>query len=721
VTRHVLPGLRPEPLGSYLAGLGLVRLIGEQADSQVTAAWTADGFVIDSTVDDIPAWLVDTYQPTPIVSPWNEGSGFGAKDKTPKQALDTLILSLSPRLDLFRTAVATARQVGEASRTNGWTKERTVRELRNRCPDALLPWIDAAVILTSQQAYFPPLLGTGGNDGRLDFSTNFHQRLLEVLDEAPKTHQRSLGYARDLITGVQSERLQVAPVGQFDPGAAGGRNSSPFGGADSLVNPWAYVLLVEGALLFASSAVRRHQHAAGRAAMPFTVIASPDGSGSGAQEESRGEVWTPVWVQPFTLPEIRQLFVDARASWNGRPAQRAVDFYAATRTLGVARGVDSFMRYGLHRRNGLAFVAVPIERVDVTEKPEVRLVARLEEWVSWVRRGESSTAVGRAVRRFDTAHVAFVRAGGPEKLAGVLAALTDLEQAVGRSGGARENVPVRTPLSAHPFLSWLSEARVQAECAELRVAVGIASCASRSGRDEDRNPARSMRELLLPVDPRRPGDRQARWRDAPVVAGFGLRPLRQVLADVLVWRSRTASDERDAHASRSETSFHGAPTFRDGIPVPSGDLQAFATGTLDDEALGRWLRACLALRWDDVRHSWGAADKPALLVPTLGLLHWLAEGMAPEHAEVGAPRLALNPDWATRLAAGQLVAVHGEAVRRLRQAGWRAVPSPYASSVEGDAVRGTAVAAALVPRCDGSRKQLRHFAMKIPKLTEETS
>jgi hypothetical protein len=31
ITRHVLPGLRPEPLASYLAGLGLIRVLGEQA------------------------------------------------------------------------------------------------------------------------------------------------------------------------------------------------------------------------------------------------------------------------------------------------------------------------------------------------------------------------------------------------------------------------------------------------------------------------------------------------------------------------------------------------------------------------------------------------------------------------------------------------------------------------------------------------------------------
>ena len=40
-----------------------------------------------------------------------------------------------------------------------------------------------------------------------------------------------------------------------------------------------------------------------------------------------------------------------------------------------------------------------------------------------------------------------------------------------------------------------------------------------------------------------------------------------------------------------------------------------------------------------------------------------------------APTLAMGPDWAVRLAAGQVGAVHADAVRRLRQAGWDAVPA----------------------------------------------
>src|SRR5262249_36423463 len=289
-----------------------------------------------------------------------------------------LLARTTPRLAAFQQAINAAGRVMTTARAAGWIKPdakgiekivndeakvRIVQEFRNRCPDVLLPWIDAAVVLTGQPPDFPPLLGTGGNGGRLDFSTNFHEQVLAVLGESPKDVERSRRWAGDLLAGTGTERLAEGPVGQFDPAAAGGQASSPFGSAPSLVNPWEYILLTEGALLFASGAARRYQHAAGRAAIPFTVRFSPDGSASGTAAEtrtSRGEVWVPVWDRPCTLAEIRQLFGEARASWRGRPAQRAVDFYAATRTLGVERGISEFIRYGLQQRNGLAFVAVPV-------------------------------------------------------------------------------------------------------------------------------------------------------------------------------------------------------------------------------------------------------------------------------------------------------------------------------------------------------------------------
>jgi CRISPR-associated protein Csx17 len=732
-TRHVLPGLRQEPLASYLAGLGLFRLIGEQADPDATAAWSAGGLVISTTVEDMAAWLVDEYVPTSVLSPWNNGSGFGSKDAKPKETLEALKRHPSTRLGDLREAIKVAHDVHERSLASGWITEdgkirdkgRIVREFRNRCPDKLLPWIDATVVLTGEDPLYPPLLGTGGNDGRLDFSTNFHQRLLEVLDPVGEARERSLILARDLLAGAETERLAQAAVGQFDPAAAGGPGSSRFGAADSLVNPWGFLLLVEGALLFASSTVRRHQHDARRAAVPFTVRSSPDGSASGAygeQSSSRGEVWTPVWTREFSLPEVRQLFAEARASWRGRPARQAVDFYAATRTLGVTRGVDRFVRYGLYQRNGLAFVAVPVDVVDVRDRPAVRLAAELDDWVSRLRGSDTSAAIGQSLRRFDSAYLEFARDGEPVRLAQLLAALTRLEQAVGRSGRTRERVPVRHRLpDARPFLALLAEA----ECAELRVAVGLASCTTRPGTDSDRSPARTMRQILLPIDPNSSGrDWTKDWRDTPVVPGLGVRSLLEVLADVLVWRSRTASDESGRQVpGRGESpgggpAFRGVPGFPAGLSVPAADLHALAGGRLDPAVLELWLNACLALNWYKVTTWPWKREVPLVPEPTLGMLSPFAAGLRQQKDEGDVPALALRPDWAMRLTAGQAPAVHAEAVARLHQAGWEAAPLPAVPPTSRSGEAGVRIAAALLPRCPEAIAVLKLLATKPKKLSE---
>jgi len=709
ITRHVLPGLRPEPLASYLAGLGLIRVLGEQADPAATAAWTPDGLAIATNVPDIARWLADEYVPTPVLSPWNGGSGFGSKDKEPLRRLNLLREHPSPRLANLRAAIKVAEAVVAKARDAGWItesgvaeKDRVVLEFRNRCPDELLPWIDAAIVLADDNTFFPPILGTGGNDGRLEFSTNFHQQLINVVAASEKERVRSIAAARDLLAGTQSAQLHDVPIGQFDPGNAGGPGSSQFGAAGSLANPWSYILVVEGSLLFAASAARRNQHAAGRAAMPFTVNSSPDGSASGAAgEESRGEVWAPIWGQEFTLAEIRQLFAEARASWRGRPARRAVDFYAATRSLGVARGIDEFTRYGLQRRNGLAFAAVPLDRIVVRAEPAVKLTAKVEDWAARVSGSDASTAVAEAARGFQKAHLDFARDGRPWPLARMLAALTTLEMAVGRSGRAKESIQTRYAPRAGDFLPVLSQIR-SAE-AELRVAVGIASCATWPAD----GPARTMRHILLPVDP---GNS---WRDAPIVPGFGARPLVGVLADVLVWRSRTAAAEHNADK------FHGIATFPSGIPVPAADLHALVRGELDEADLDVLLRACLALNWWQVRHDW-TAETPDVPVTTLGLLHPLAVGLRPGNARDepdDEPVPALSPEWAARLAADQVSRVHDEAAARLRQVGWTAVPAPPGQANSD----GTRIAAALVPRCLAPKAVLRMIAYYTNPQTEELS
>jgi CRISPR-associated protein Csx17 len=298
----------------------------------------------------------------------------------------------------------------------------------------------------------------------------------------------------------------------------------------------------------------------------------------------------------------------------------------------------------------------------------------------------------------------YARDGGALPLARLLAALTGLEQAAGRSGRARDTSPVRYAPPARRFLDVLG----QDQSRELRVAVGLASCATLPGTDQAAAPSRTLRQLLLPIDPPVPGDKSqpnGRWRDTPLIAGFGSRRLSQVLADVLIWRSRSAA------AERGEEKFRGVTTFRLGIAVPAADLHAFASGDLDEKILDLYLRACLALSWRNVRYEWPSAT-PDVPVTTLGLLHSLADGIAPGGGSNDEPELALSPDWAVRLVAGQVRAVHGEAIARLRQAGWDAVPAPP----EGGTGNGVQIAAALVARCLSPRSVLSKIAIRMKSL-----
>ncbi|MBX6722395.1 MAG: type I-U CRISPR-associated protein Csx17, partial [Dactylosporangium sp.] len=605
-----------------------------------------------------------------------------------------------------------AHQAAARYRGGSWNNADVAREFRNRCPDAALPWIDAATVLADNEIFYPPLLGTGGNDGRFDFAGNLHQHLVRLLDPSPVATKRRLALVRDLLSGAQSEPLTPAAVGQFDPAAAGGRNSSPFGAADSLVNPWAYVLMVEGALMFAATAARRNLHGAGRAAIPFTVAQSPEGSPSGADEASRGELWAPLWERPLTYPEIRHIFGEARAAWRGRPVQQAVEFYAATRTLGVARGIDAFVRYGIHQRNGQAHVAVPIERVRVRNRPAVALAARIEGWVKQARRGDASTTIGQAARRYDAAYLEFAKTGEPVALGRLLATVTELEMAVGRSGRARETVRVRVPPNAQRFLDVLCAA----ESPELRLAVGLASCRTLRGA----TPARTMRQILLPVDPGRP---RPEWRPTPIVAGFGVRPLERVLTDVLIWRARTGVDEQPGQDG--DRPVRGVRTFRSGIPVPAADLHAWAQQRLDDDLVLMWLKACLALDWRGVRHTWTEQPAVELPLPLLGMLHALANGVVSRQDggdERSGPVLGLQPDWPVRLAAGKLADVHAEAGRRLSLAGITVADA--ASDTALRQLDGARVAAALVPRCAQASGVLTRYLStsedeQTPDLTED--
>ena len=219
----ILNGCAPIPLAHYLKALGILRLVSEQLDATSTGAWRYDRLELRSSVvaDDLVEFFNRSYRPTPVLAPWNGGSGFFPKDND--EALAAIEKNEVARLAPYRVGIAAARRELQRlelkAKPDGDTKALLLQSCRNAFPEDALGWLDAVLVLGQDGAKFPPLLGTGGNDGRLEFTNNFMQRITEVMDPATeKPTAESERWLRAALFGSPAPGLATkAPIGQFSP------------------------------------------------------------------------------------------------------------------------------------------------------------------------------------------------------------------------------------------------------------------------------------------------------------------------------------------------------------------------------------------------------------------------------------------------------------------------------------------------------------------------
>jgi CRISPR-associated protein Csx17 len=655
-----MPGLRPTNLSTYLAGLGLMRIAAAQFDPSTRAWWDGSALCLEVTRDGLADFLIDEYRPTPILSPWNGGSGYGEKDKAPRVALDRLLASGADRLTAF---VATDRAIGRVrSDVPSGDKATLVQALRNRAPDEALPWLDAAVVLTREpssgkrKTVFPPLLGTGGNDGRYDFSTNFHQRLADVLPELGAKRSASLAWLDAALSGA-SVALARATIGQFDPLAAGGPDDD-----GSYVNPWLFVLMMEGLVSFASAPVRRLGESGSRAAMPFTVNSSPAGPvpGSGL-EEARGELWAPVWDRPLGAREVRHIFASARTSWDGRTATSAAHMYAALRSCGIDRRVSRFVRYGLLQRNGLSFSAVLLDEVTVNTKPSVELGIAVERRAQRFLRAQTTNRLEPVLNAYEVARTGFYREVESAQLAQFLVKATEVERAVMLTQAGRDSVSrADRRLAAQQAVPVLKD---RLAIPEYRIAAGLASTKLRHAGS-----SWSMADLLLG----RPPTNSTGEAQPAVVDGFGMRPLVSVLSDLMIWRLAHRSDDSSAPSSAGSDLMDSAAAS-----TPWQDVHQWVAGQLDDTVVQEALKAMMALEWGE-RVAVTYSPRDVLPNAALAILQPFARRDVTVNDTLDdSARRGIEPDWPSLLAAGRQRNVLERAVRVLNRS------SVYAPSASG--------------------------------------
>lgn len=712
---HDLGGCAPAPLAHYLKALGVLRLVAEQADASARGWWEGDRFRLATAlrVDELCDHLLLRYCPTPFVAPWNKGSGFFQPNDPGVAPLER---SRAPRFNTLRAGIAAARATTDAlaqadaavrlvkarSKQKGTSKaardqlrkseaykkdladaERRFRQLKAELiPDVRLQWrgphrdwMDAALVLDDlRAARFPALLGTGGNDGRLDFTNNFMQRLGELFDLASvdgSPAASASGWLNGALWGEPAQAcLPDRAVGQFLPGSAGGANSVNGPDGVSLLNPWDFVLMLEGCMVFTASTTRRLDAQGGnRAAAPFTASAHAAGYASaGASDESaRGEQWMPLWSQPMTYAECRRLFAEGRAQIGHANARQPLDLARAVARMGTTRGITAFQRYGYIERNGQSNLAVPLGRFTVRESgaPQVACLDDLAAWLARVKRAatdaDGSVQLDQVTRQLSAAFFdAAQRPDHPLTWQALLLRL-DAVEGVMKSGAGFKAQPV-PPLRPE----WVEAADDGSP--EFRLALALALQARDFRRDTGR-PIDPVRRHWLPLDRRatRPrfavtGDvAQQRLDKRPDVVMTG----RHGIDDAMALVERRIVDG----SSSSAAGFALQPAARAMAYV--ADLSAWLQGRVDaDRTLGlaRTLMALDRGLWaEQIVHQSRPADgadlpDDAWLCIRLVHLPWpLPDGR----------RVPCDPAIVRRLASGDGSGALQLALRRLQACGIR--------------------------------------------------
>jgi len=710
---HILKGCAPVPLANYLKALGVLRLVGEQADPQARGWWDGERFCLLTRLSkqELETFFLEKYEPTPLLSPWNKGCGFFKPDDP---GLVPIERSIAPRFRRFREGISEARRLlDEISRADAAIrsiKARTkttpkgfqsdhqrcllksdptyrdaIEQLRHQLASAnvvpeeqadraadlavlesltssaskpptkveaaslkasavykrllaaadrrfkalkteLIPacrrvwrgahaeWLAAAVTLDEAgNPQWPSLLGTGGNDGNLDFTNNFMQQLGTLFDMnspcgQPNDTARAL--LSDALWSAPSNHLENAAIGQFQPGSAGGANSSTGFEAGNRVNSWDFVLMMEGAVLFTSRATRQlDPNAFSRASAPFAVRPHAAGFATpGAEKAQRGEQWMPLWQQPATLADLGAMIGEARAQLDRQPANRPIEMARAISRLGVARGIAAFVRYGYLERNGQSTLAVPLGRVPVRHQPLAYLIDDLAAWIDQIQRhSRDKTAPARLVhaerRLADAVFAALTHDHTPERWQAILLAAAEIEslQATG------------TAIKAGPIPSlrpeWVSA--VADDSPELRLALALGSAAA--GYSREGRPFDPIRHHLMPLKTvaRQFATTDKQLANDPRVVVSGRDPIRDFAA--VVERRLIEAAQQGQRRSRLVAAA--------GCGARLPDLLDFLNGNLDLNRLFGLARAFMAIAWNQWSHKHVPSAAPSAETPEEG---WLA-------------------------------------------------------------------------------------------------
>ncbi len=588
-----LGGCFPESLMMNLKALGIFRILAEQSDPEITANWERGIFVLHTKLnsDELENFFLNQYKPTPLVSPWNGGSGFFDVNDS---VVDKIEQSGNERLREYSEVFKDVREilkehVSEYTTLVNKKDKKSMQELKNKIKDnknflltqfrnkiteKLLPWFDAMFVTASDKPSLSTILGSAGNDGNFEISENFMKCVCECIlsDKNSKDKKCVNGWIKGSLFGDPVKLLDNSSA-YFFPDGYKGPNCTSIGFEEktSLMNPWDYILMIEGTLLFAGSVSRRSLSK--KAAFPFTVNESMAGYGSSSSEKSRGEVWIPLWDNPATYDEIKYIFNEGRSQIGKKHANTGADFARALASLGIERGIYGFQRFGMLERKGQAFLANNLGSINTMENHQVNLLTDIDEWLDKIRKEKNlPMTIESLLRSIDGAIINFCTQSKKQYLQEILIILGKIEWAISNSSSIRNNIE---PLQKLSF-DWLNACYDKTP--EFRLAVSLASILDKDGQ----YPIRCNLERIEYKS------RKAKWRPSSPHAVWNKNNTIQNMIAILERRCI------DAQIHKSKTI-----PLESKIPAPVNDILLFLNDQLDYEKIGNLLLPFSMINYDN--------------------------------------------------------------------------------------------------------------------------
>lgn len=706
---HVLIGCQSRPLSGYLKALAVMRLVAEQKDPSITGFWKGSVFTIRTVLDreELMAFFCSEYVPTPIVTPWNGGSGFirGHDENKPSDEGIRMIRSSDiVRLKEYREVIEMIKSWPEwlgddASAEDAESFKKKVSDAkafyislcRSRLPDTVVQWIDAigSINQSHEKFFFNKLLGTGGNDGNLDFGSGFMNAIASLF--VGKFVRSSLDFISASLFGTLSKSYPQSKIGQFDPGKAGGYNQGMgIEHKDFKANPWDYVLSLEGTLLFSGSVSRRNEASpVSFVSSPFTVSATPVGYASSEESDhsrQETELWLPLWPNKTSYGELRYVFSEGRSNIGRKPAVTGIEFSRAAGSLGTDRGFSAFERYSFIVRRGKSLVALPAGTIPVKYDPALEplgeldsILRQIDRFIKTYKAPPSSLRVAR--RRIDEALYACTLQPDGTHYTDLVRALGCMEYVIAKRDLQRE-INMARPLygisAKWPFL-----------CDDGKTEVRIAAALSSIHRTGGVGPLRSTMAGVSAAKP-------WQWeKEQPQTHWFGSN-LVERLGNVAIHRIMDA--EREAVQTFP---------FMGYLKLQVHDIMPFLMGETDDLVIEELLWGFSLIDWNKDRNMlsecWNVPVTKNLLSRS-----WLLHKMLFSSENFKDSNFKREMNIAALLKAGRVGEANEKALLKLRLAGLSPYPIEFRESLD----NGRLLASLMVPA--RGLDACKHYVLELP-------